>query len=80
MPNLIETFTSSPYKTRRYRIKATGEIGTGVASSNGGRNVGRLATIGDKLNISVIDLCLDATGEIRTFRADVVEQITEEEA
>lgn len=78
MPNLIQTLTSAPYAIERYRIKSTGETGTGVSTSDGNRNVGRLATIGDKLNVSVIDLCLDASGEIRTYRADVLERINEE--
>jgi hypothetical protein len=75
MPNLVvETFRSPERKTHRYKVKATGETGAGV-SDNGSRNVGRLATIGPELNIQLIDICDDKTGEVRTFRAEFLELI-----
>lgn len=74
MPAMTQTFSSPERKTQRYRVKATGETGSGV-SDNGSWNVGRLATIGPELNIQLIDLCDDITGEVRTYRAEYLEQI-----
>lgn len=73
MPH-VQMFNSPERKTHRYKVKATGETGSGV-SDNGSRNVGRLATIGPKLNIQLIDVCDDVTGEVRTFRADYLEEL-----
>lgn len=74
MPNLIQTFSSPERKIQRFKVEATGETGSGV-SDNGSRNVGRLATIGPELNVSLIDLCDDKTGEVRTYRAEFLEKI-----
>lgn len=74
MPNLIETFRSPDRKTRRYRVNATGDTGSAV-SDNGSQNVVRLAAIGPHFNIQLIDLCDDNTGEVRTYRADRLEEI-----
>jgi hypothetical protein len=74
MPNIVHAFSSPERKFQRYKVKATGETGSGV-SDNGNRNVGRLATIGPELNVRLIDLCDDKTGEVRTYRAEFLEQI-----
>jgi hypothetical protein len=74
MPN-VQIFTSPERKVQRYKVKATGETGAGV-SDHGSRNVGRLATIGPELNVQLIDICDDKTGEVRTFRAEFLELIT----
>jgi hypothetical protein len=74
MPD-VQIFTSPERKAQRYKVKATGETGAGV-SDNGSRNVGRLATIGPELNIQLIDICDDHTGEVRTFRSEFLELIT----
>ena len=74
VPNM-EVFATPKWRTQRFRVTATGETGTGVSESNATRNVGRLATIGDKLNVLVIDVCLDETGEVRTYRQDKLEQL-----
>ncbi|WP_248760214.1 hypothetical protein [Pseudarthrobacter sp. SSS035] len=79
MPN-VQIFTTPERRIQRYKVKATGDTGTGVSSSNGSRNVGRLATIGRELNIQLIDICDDKTGEVRTFRAeflDLIESVEE---
>jgi hypothetical protein len=74
MPNLVQTFSSPERKVQRYKVKATGETGSGV-SDNGSRNVGRLVTIGPELNIQLIDICDDRSGEVRTYRAEFLEKI-----
>ena len=75
MPN-VQIFTSPKRENRRYRVIATGETGTAVSGDHGGRNVGRLVTIGADLNVRVVDICHDETGEIRTYRENFVEEIT----
>ena len=77
MPNLQRTGTGPTRRGRRFKVKATGEVGTGLSSTNGISNVGRYATIGLEMNVTVIDLCMDETGEIRTFRLDYLEELTE---
>jgi hypothetical protein len=75
MPNLtVETFRTPERQTRRFKVKATGDIGSAV-SENGSREVTRLAAIGSQLNIQLIDLCDDDTGEVRTYRAEYLEEI-----
>jgi hypothetical protein len=75
MPN-VQIFGSPERKVQRYKVKATGETGSGV-SHNGSRNVGRLATIGPELNIQLIDICDDKTGEVRTYRAEFLQKVAE---
>jgi hypothetical protein len=73
MPN-VQILSSPERNVQRYKVKATGETGSGV-SDNGSRNVGRLATIGPELNIQLIDICHEETGEVRTYRAEFLEKI-----
>lgn len=73
MPEM-QIFKTQERKVQRYKVKATGETGAGI-SDNGSRNVGRLATIGPELNVQLIDICDDTTGEVRTFRAEFLERI-----
>jgi hypothetical protein len=75
MPH-VEVFRSPERKIQRYRVKATGETGAGV-SANGSPTVGRSASIGPQDNVQLIDICDDKTGEVRTFRAEVLERISE---
>lgn len=75
MPEM-QFFPSPERKIQRFRVKATGETGSGV-SDNGSRNVGRLVTIGPEMNIQLIDVCHDETGEVRTYRAEYLERISE---
>ncbi|WP_416403466.1 hypothetical protein [Arthrobacter sp. LFS091] len=77
MPNIQESFSGPNRQERRYTIKATGETGSALSSTHGGTNVGRYATIGKDLNVTVIDICLDETGEIRTYRQEFLEEVTE---
>lgn len=75
MPNMtVEHFSSPQRKLRRFRVKATGETGTAL-SEHGTGNVHRMATMGPALNVALIDLCNDATGEVRTFRAEYLEEV-----
>lgn len=74
MPRMtVETSGPREPTARRYRIKATGQTGA-VVSYDGNTGVGRVAAIGSEL-IHLIDLCDDVTGEVRTFRAEFLEQI-----
>lgn len=74
MPN-IQVINSPQKRDLRFRVKATGETGTAVSSSNGTSSIGRLASIGSEWNVRVIDICIDDTGEIRSFRADHLEDV-----
>lgn len=76
MPN-FQILESPQRRTRRYRVKANGETGSALSGSHGGKSIGRLVTIGGDLNVQVIDLCHDATGEVRTYRAEYLEEIAE---
>jgi hypothetical protein len=76
MPN-FQILKSPQRRTRRYKVNATGEAGSALNGLDGGTSIGRLVTIGDDLNVQVIDLCDDATGEVRTYRAEFLEEITE---
>ncbi|MFD0046971.1 hypothetical protein ACFVGV_17455 [Pseudarthrobacter scleromae] len=72
MPN-VQIFNTLKRKVQHFKVKATGETGAGV-SDNGSRNVGRVATIGPELNVQLIDICDDTTGEVRTYRAEFLER------
>ena len=63
---------------RRYRVRGTGETGLGVSTKDGFSNVGRNVTIGDQVSVFVIDLCLDESGEIKTYRHDRLEELPPE--
>lgn len=76
MPN-IQYFSSPERKTQRFRVKATGEIGSALSNSHGSHAISRLATIGPELNVQIIDLCVDTTGEVRSYRAEYLEDVTE---
>lgn len=74
MPNIRTSWETPKRQTRRYKVKATGEVGSSV-SKNGLQTGDRLVALGSTNNIRVIDLCLDETGEIRTFRAEYLEEL-----
>jgi len=76
MPNM-QVFKGPEHKNRRFRITATGETGSALSSTRGGTSIGRSVTIGPELNVHVTDICDDKTGEIRTFRTEFLEEITE---
>jgi hypothetical protein len=78
MPN-IEYFKAPERPTHRYRVKATGETGSALSGAHSSRVVGRLVTIGPDLNVRVIDLCHDSSGEIRTYREEFLEVIAVED-
>lgn len=74
MPN-VEVFSSPKRQDRKFRIKATGEVGSALSQDHGNRNVGRYVTIGEELNVTVIDISLDETGEVRTYRKEFLEEV-----
>lgn len=76
MPNM-QVFNGPKRVERRFKVKATGEIGLALSGSRGGTSIGRQVTIGDNLNVNVIDVCLDETGEVRTYRQEFLEEVTD---
>lgn len=76
MPGL-QNFSNPSPRTRRYRVKDTGETGSAVSSNGAPTVTSHMVTIGDKMNIQVVDLCIDNTGEIRTYLADRLDEISE---
>lgn len=76
MPDMrIETFGDPTPVVRRYKVIATGEIGT-MVGKNGLPAGPRMVRVGSSDNVNIIDFCDDVTGEIRTFRLDKLEAIT----
>lgn len=75
MPLITTTSFGGPKRViTRFKVVKTGEIGSAV-SKNGYENTSRLVTIGPKDNIVVIDLCMDDTGEVRTFLESHLEEL-----
>ena len=80
MPKLTTQYSESMNPGAvRFRVLATGEEGTGVSSNNGSRNIGHYVTIGSENNIWAIEICMDETGEIRTYLKDRVEELPDDE-
>ncbi|MFE4197259.1 hypothetical protein ACFRJ9_15450 [Paenarthrobacter sp. NPDC056912] len=73
----MEIFNGPKMVDRRFRVPATGETGLALSGSHGGTSIGRKVTIGDDLNVSVIDVCLDEAGEVRTYRQAFLEEVAE---
>lgn len=72
-----QVFSGPRRQNRKFRVKATGETGPALSQDHGSTNVGRYVTIGEELNVTVIDISLDGTGEVRTYRQEFLEEVTE---
>jgi hypothetical protein len=76
MPN-TQVFSGPKRQNRKFRVTATSETGSALSQAHGSTNVGRYVTIGGELNVTVIDISLDGTGEVRTYRQEFLEEVTE---
>lgn len=77
MPNLTRETDHGAPRAPRFKIKATGDTGTAVSENGRPGLIGRLVSMGPKNNIRVIDLCDDASGEIRTYLAEKLEEVSD---
>ena len=73
-PRFERTSENTEPELRRFRVRETEETCSAV-TAQGSEKIRRLVSIGPNLNVNVIDLCDDKTGEIRTFKADALEEL-----
>lgn len=57
-----QIFSGPKRQNRKFRVKATGETGSALSQDHGSTNVGRYVTIGEELNVTVIDISLGDRG------------------
>lgn len=61
---------------RRFKVNATGETGVAAAPQGLPRNTTRAVTLGDEWNVAVVDLCIEETGELKTYRLDRLTEVS----
>ena len=71
-----ESYSAPEPVTRRFRVIKTGDEGSAAAPNGLGGSIHRSISIGSRNNVTLIDLVDDETGEVRTYVADKLEEIT----